>query len=181
MKQLQKHEKNSSEITDTLSFLENSSFFRKTFFYTNRFEMHSEFLLSTLLFINFLNWPRRLNLFLKARFLETSVKKLWNLDNTSRSNPVNSCSYYSFRVPRKLYRKTSGRVATQSLSSVVNRILNDTQRSAGQFFSEQALGCNHSCTCSLHMRGLSSQKPGCADPPGVAAGNLTLHQPVQSK
>ena len=33
--------------------------------------------------------------------------------------------------------------------------------------------CNHSCSCSLHMRRLSSQKhvPGCADPPGVAAGN----------
>ena len=39
--------------------------------------------------------------------------------------------YYSFRVRRKLYRKTSDRVATQSLSSVVNRI---SQRSAGQFF-----------------------------------------------
>ena len=72
--------------------------------------------------------------FLKGQILENLRKKLWNLDNTSRSNPVNSCSYYSFRVPRKLYRKTSGRVATQSLSSVVNRILNDTQRSAGQFF-----------------------------------------------
>ena len=97
--------------------------------------MHSEFLFSTL----FLNWPRRLNLFKKARFLENLRKNSGILDNTSRSNPVNSCSYYRFRVPRKLYLKTSGRVATQSLSSVVNRILNDTQRSAGQFFSEQTV------------------------------------------
>ena len=108
---------------------------KRSFFYTNRFEMHPEFLLSTL----FSNWRRRLNLFKKARFLENRRKKLWNLVNTSRWNQVNSCSYYSFGVPRKLYRITSDCVATQSLSSVVNRILNDTQRSAGQFFSEQTV------------------------------------------
>ena len=97
--------------------------------------MQAECLLSTV----FSNWPKRLNLFEKARFLENLRKKLWNLDNTSRSNQVNSCSYYSFRVPRKFHRKTSDRVATQSLSSVVNRVLNDTQRSTGQFFSEQTV------------------------------------------
>ena len=97
--------------------------------------MQSEFLLSTL----FLNWPRRFNLVEKARFLENLRKQLWNLDNTSRSNQVNSCSYSSFRVLRKLHRKTSDHVATQSLSRAVNCVLNDTQRSAGQFFSEQTV------------------------------------------
>ena len=109
--------------------------------------MRSEFLLSTL----FLNWPRRLNLFKKARFLENLCKKLWNLDNTSRSNLVKSCSYYSFCVPRKLYRKTSGSVATQLLSSVVNRILNDTQRSAGQFFLNRLYVCGRRSTWSASL------------------------------
>ena len=35
--------------------------------------------------------------------------------------------------------ETSDRAATQSLSSVVNLVLNNTQRSAGQFFSEQTV------------------------------------------
>ena len=120
-----------SEITDYL-FKKAVDFFRKTavFYYTNCFEMHPEFLLSTL----FSNWPRRLNLLKRPDFSKTAVKKLWNLDNTGRSSQINSFSSYSFHVPRKLYRITSARAATQSLSSVVNRILNDTQRSAGQFF-----------------------------------------------
>ena len=64
--------------------------------------------------------------------------KTLNLDNTSRSNQVNSYSYYSFRIPRKFHRKTSDRVAaTQSLSSVANRVLSNTQRSTGNLFSEQ--------------------------------------------
>ena len=53
-----------SEITDTL-FKKTVDFFRKTaVFYTNRFEMHPEFLLSIL----FSNWPRRLNLLKRPDF-----------------------------------------------------------------------------------------------------------------
>ena len=91
--------------------------------------MHSEFLLSTL----FLNWPRRLNLFLKARFLENLRKKLWNLDNTSRSNPVNSCSYYG-QLPQNFW--------SRRYSIALKRRKSHSQRHSvirGSVFSEQTV------------------------------------------
>ena len=124
------------EITDTLSFKENSCIFlRRTvgFFFTQiALKCSPDFIINFIFKLT--HWARRLNLFEKTRFLENFCTKLWNLDNTSRSNQVNSCLYKSFRVPRKFHRETSDRVATQSLSRVVNQVLKDTQRSAGQFF-----------------------------------------------
>ena len=95
--------------------------------------MKSEILLSTL----FSNWARHINVFEKGRFLENLHKKIWDLDNISRSNQARSCSNYSFRVLQIFHSKTTDRVAAQSLSSDINRVLNDTQRSTSQFFSEQ--------------------------------------------
>ena len=63
-----------SKITDTLSFKKTVVIFKRKwsfFLHTNRFEMQSEIVLSTL----FSNWPRRLNRFEKARFLENLCKK----------------------------------------------------------------------------------------------------------
>ena len=81
----------------------------------------------------------RFNVFEKARFLENLPKKIWNLDKISRSHQVRLCSYYSFRLPQKFHGKTTDHVAAYSLSSVVNHVLNDTQRTAGQFLSEQTV------------------------------------------
>ena len=80
--------------------------------------MKSEILLSTL----FSNWGRRYNVLEKARFLQNRRKIVWNLDEISKSNQVRLCSYYSIRVPSKFHRKTTDRMAAQSLSRVIDRV-----------------------------------------------------------
>ena len=98
-------------------------FLRKQFFFLGKrsFFTHKSLWNAPRIFlINFIfKLAQAFKSFLKGQI----SRKLWNLDNSSRSNQVNSCSNYSFRVSRKLYCKTSDRVATQLLSSAVNRIL----------------------------------------------------------
>ena len=72
-------------------------------FYTNRFEMHAEILLSPL----FSNWPRHLNLFEKARFLENLRKKnseIWTtpVDQIRLTHARTTASVYSGNFTAKL-------------------------------------------------------------------------------
>ena len=74
-----------SEITDTLSFQENSSFLGKqSFFFTNHFEMHSEFLIVNFIF----KLAHAFKSFGKGQ-ISRKPPYIKNLDNTSRSNQVN--------------------------------------------------------------------------------------------